>query len=363
MIAEVVQLLDEQGDALGLPRLHPGLVIGIDADPAGKVTMLLLDGDGRPRAVAKVGRRPGSDGRRLTDEHAALVRVRRHTLARTDDTVPRPLILAQVADRPVLVTSVVTGAPLSVRYYRPGHVCSESRVRADFDAAADWLAAFHSDMALTTVSCEQAWHDHLAPLFARYRAEVGWSDWEAGLYDRMLRWVDDLRSIPIPVGYVHGDYCIGNVLLCGAVITGVVDWELGREPALALTDVFKFAASYGSFLDRAAAPRRDGIAGHPGWAAARRRWGAHSAWPNLAGFVYAFRGAGWFPEAVRDYLAANYQRMGLPEEVQPLFLTAFVAEQVLVLDNPVYRQGYRDLLHALADMYDDYPARRPAVAG
>jgi len=359
LIDEVVRVLAERSAELRLLQLRPGVVIGVDADPAGKVTMLLVDAEGRARAVAKVGRRPGTDGRHLTDEHEALVRVRRHALPRAGSTVPRPLLLEHVAGRLVLVTSVLKGAPLSVRYYRPGHVSSASRVREDFAAAGEWLAAFQSDTELQTVSCAEAWHTQLMPLFARYRATVGWSEWEANLYERVLRWVDDFGSVPVQLGSVHGDYCIGNVLLDGTKVAGVVDWELGREPALALTDVFKFAASYGSFLDRAASARGDGLAGHPGWADVRNRWAAHSSWPNLAGFLYAFHGAGWFPEVVRDYLAANYLRMGCPAEVQPLFLIGFVAEQVLTLDNPVYRQGYRDLLHALADMYDDY---RPVSA-
>jgi hypothetical protein len=362
VIEDVLRMLDARGGELGLPRLRPGVVIGIDADPAGKVTMLLLDDHGRPRAVAKVGRRPGSDARRLTNEHAALIRVRRHRLATIAESVPRPLLLGRVAGRLVLVTSAVPGAPLSVRYYRPGHVRSAARVGADFTAAARWLAAFQSDTGLTTISCEQAWHTYLAPLLDRYRATVGWSNWEAALHARMRRWAEDLGSEPVPVGAVHGDYCIGNVLLDGDAVVGVVDWELGREPAVALTDVFKFAASYGSFLDRSAPRRRGGIAGHPGWAAARARWAGHSAWPNLAGFLYAFRGTGWFPEIVGDYLEANYRRMGCSAEIQPLLLTAFVAEQALVLDNPVYRRGYRDLLRALGRMYDDYPPLRRAVA-
>ena len=63
MIADLVRMLDERGAELDLPRLHPGVVIGVDADPAGKVTMLLVDDDARPRAVAKVGRRPGGPSR------------------------------------------------------------------------------------------------------------------------------------------------------------------------------------------------------------------------------------------------------------------------------------------------------------
>jgi Phosphotransferase enzyme family len=361
MITEVIRCVADLGDEFGLPRLNPGVVIGIDSDRAGKVTMLLVDDTGRPRAIAKVGRRAGLDDARLVQEHAALQRLHGHAMPLTVDTVPRPLMLRRIADRLVLVTSVVSGVPLTVRYHRPGHVRSESHVRADFDAAANWLTAFQSDTGLQTISCEEAWRIHLAPVFARYRAAIGWSEWEAGLYERLLDRVGELANVSVPVGFAHGDYCIGNVLFDRDVVRGVVDWELGREPALALTDVFKFAASYGSFLDRASSPRGDGIAGHPGWATIARRCRAHSSWPNLAGFVYAFQGAGWFPEVVRDYLDANFRRMGCPQDVQPLFLMGFVAEQALVLDNPVYRQGYRDVLRALADMFDDHRPLRAAV--
>lgn len=360
MIDDLVQMLNERSAPLGLPRLHPGLVIGVDADPAGKVTMILLDDGGSPRAVAKVSRRRDDDSR-LDAEHSALQRVRQHALPSVGSSVPRPLLLERVAGRPALVTTAVPGAPLSVRYHHPGHVSSPLRVEADFAAAGHWLAAFHSDTGISTVSCEEVWHSQMEPLFARYQASVGWSDWEAGLYGRMLRWVDDLADVPIPLASVHGDYCIGNVLLHGDVVTGVVDWELGREPAVALTDVFKFAASYGSFLDRAAPQRGDGIAGHAGWATARRRWGSSSSWSNLTGFVYTYFGDGWFPELVRDYLMGSYCRLGCPPDVEPLFLVGFVAEQVLTLDNPVYRNGYRDLLRAMAELYEDHRPTRSAV--
>jgi hypothetical protein len=94
----------------------------------------------------------------------------------------------------------------------------------------------------------------------------------------------------------------------------------------------------------------------------RARWGERSTWTNLIGFVYAFLGSGWFPEVVRDYLAANYRRLACPPEVQPLFLAAFVAGQVLTLDNPTYRRGYRELLHVLSELDDRHIRAHLAVA-
>jgi hypothetical protein len=157
---------------------------------------------------------------------------------------------------------------------------------------------------------------------------------------------------------VHGDYALGNVLVADDAtadlrVTGVVDWELGQRCGLAVTDLFKFVASYGSFLDRAAAPLRSGLRGHPGWGRTKTALtptapGRPSPWPNMVGFLYAFTGSGWFPDLVGEYLHAGYRRLGVPADVQGVFLPAFVAQQATTLSDAGYRQGYRDLLAALA---------------
>jgi len=360
MIDALVHQLNERSQGLGLPPLRGGLVIAVDADPAGKVSLLLLDRAGSPRAVAKVSRRRDDDGR-LEAEYAALQRLRDRPLPRVGPSVPRPLLLERFSGRPALVTTAVPGAPLSVRYHHPGHVSSPRRVAADLAAAGQWLAAFHDDVGTTAVSCQEVWLTQLVPLFERYRGTIGWSEWEGELFERMRSWVGDLAEVRVPMTFVHGDYCIGNLLLDGDVVSGVVDWELGRGVAPALTDVFKLPASYGSFLDRAA-PRRDGgVVGHAGWAVAGKRWAGRSSWPNLTGFLYTFFGDGWFPELVRDHLLRSYRRLGCPPEVEPLFLVGFVAEQVLTLDNPVYRQGYRDVLRTMSELYAGQLPWRPAV--
>ena len=360
MIGEVVRSLNERTELLGLRSVRPGLVVGVDADVAGKITMLLLDETGRVGAVVKVARSTSHD-HALCAEYDALMSIHSQPLPHVGAAIPRAVLLDRIESRLVLVTTAVPGAPLSVRYYRPGHAQSEARVRADFAAVGDWLGAFHSDAPGQLVRCDEAWQTYGVPLFERYRRIVGWSDWEERFLARMQRWVHDLADVTIPTTSVHGDYCIGNVLLEGNRVTGVVDWELGRASGLAFTDVFKFAASYGSFLDRAIPQHRGRLAGHPGWGDVKSRWGDRSAWTNLIGFVYAFFGSGWFPEVVRNYLATNYRRLACSPEIQPLFLAVFVAEQVLTLDNPTYRCGYRELLHVLSELDDEHAGPRLAV--
>jgi aminoglycoside phosphotransferase (APT) family kinase protein len=251
---------------------------------------------------------------------------------------------------------------MTVRYHRPGHVRSPSAVAGDFSAAAGWLAAFQQDTGQGAMSCAEAFGTLAVPAFERYRAAIGWGEAEERLLARCAATAQRLADSTVPVCAVHGDFAPGNLLVddpggARAGVCGVVDWELGRALGTPFTDLFKFAASYGSFLDRAAAPGRSGPRGHPGWGDVRSRVAVADPWPNLVGFLYAFRGHGWFPDLVRAYLADGYQRLGVPADVQEVFLPAFVAEQATTLQDPVYRQGYRDVLHELADD----SATRPAM--
>jgi hypothetical protein len=117
-----------------------------------------------------------------------------------------------------------------------------------------------------------------------------------------------------------------------------------------LSDVLKFAASYSSFLDRAAPPRAGVMHGHPGWQAARQRWLSPSGWPNLTGFMYGFYGEGWYPDLVRTFVGRHAARLGLPPVAVPVLMRAFVVEQATALANRTYARGYQDVLHVLHDL-------------
>jgi hypothetical protein len=363
VIGAVCDRLNALGPRQGLPPLCSGMVVGIDRDPAAKVTIFLFDEAGVPAAVAKVARRPAEEAA-LRAEHAVLLDLRAAYLPTISAELPRPLLMEPVGGRAVLATTVLPGSPMTVRYHEPGHVQDPGLVAADFRLAGSWLRRFQ-DETRSGEPCgtAEAFDRWVRPTFARYRDRVGWGAWEERLLEQLALLAGELGDVAVPVVAVHGDYATGNLLVERGRISGVVDWERGRAAGQPLSDIFKFAASYGSYLDRAAPPRNGTLPGHPGWAQARDRWGAFAGWSNAVGFLYAFLGQGWFPDLVRAFLAEHLRRLALPLAACALFLPVFLAEQAMALDNPVYRDGYRSLLSVLADECDARWLHRLEVAG
>jgi hypothetical protein len=347
MIGAVRDRINAISTSHGLPRVTGGIVIAIDYAPAAKATLLLFGADGRPCLVAKLARCPETEPV-LVAEHAALRDVWSTRPPSIMAELPRPVALERVAGRLVLLSTAVPGTPLRTHYYSPGHVRHPERVAADMTVAGSWLARFQEETRSGTVTLgPETFDEWIRPTFDRYRAEVGWSGWEAGLLDHLSDLCAQLSGARVPVVAVHGDYAPGNILLDSERVSGVVDWELGRGAGLPFSDLFKFAASYGSYLDRACPPVRGVLAGHPGWSQARDRWGFTPEWTNGTGILYAFFGSGWFPELVRSYLNEHLRRLVVPAATTQLFLPVFLAEQVLALQEPTYRDGYRRLLRLL----------------
>lgn len=347
MISALIDALDRRHSTLGIAPVRSGLVLGLDRDPTAKVTLLLFGEDGRPVAVAKTTRSEGETGL-LEHEYDTLVQLARTKLERTGTTVPRPLLLERICGHLVLVTTAVNGSPLLVRYHSPGHARSARLVALDFETAGRWLARFQRDTASGRRDCHDVYLDTATDVLTRFQAAHGWGRLEEQFVDRLHEQAHSLTGVQVPLVTVHGDYCLGNVLTNDRTVTGVVDWELGQGAGPPFTDLFKFATSYASYLDRALPSTGAGVLGHPGWAEARDRWTGPGAWPNLVGFLYAFAGQGWFPRIVRDYLLDGYERLGVPAPAGDLFLPLFVAQQAVTLADPVYRNGYRNLFLALA---------------
>jgi hypothetical protein len=334
---------------LGLPGVTGGIVIAVDYAPAAKATLLLFGPDGLPLFVAKLARR--TDGERaLVTEYEALMKLWSAQPRTVTAELPRPLALEHVAGRLVLLSTAVRGTPLMVRYYTPGHVRHPDLVAEDFAVAGTWLARFQEETRSGTVTLgRDMFEQWIRPILLRYRTEVGWSDWESGLADHMSELCALLSGSPVPVVAGHGDFAPGNILVDHGRVSGVVDWELGKSACLPFSDLFKFAASYGSYLDRASPPIRGALAMHPGWSQARDRWGSTPGWTNRTGIMYAFFGSGWFPELIWGFLDRHLRRLQVPSDAARLFLLVFLAEQVLALEQPTYRNGYRALLQLLWD--------------
>lgn len=363
MIGAVCDRLNALGPRPRLPRLRGGLVVGLDRDPAAKVTLILFGEDGTPSVIAKVARQAAAE-QALLAEHAMLLDLWKSRLPTVAGELPRLLLIERIGGRVVLATTFLPGSPLTVRYYTPGHVQDPGQVAEDFRLAGSWLARFQrATQSGGVVLGTKAFDDWVRPTFARYRDTVGWSDWEQRLLDRLALLAHELDGVSVPLVAVHGDYAIGNLLVDRGRVSGAIDWELGRQVGMPFSDLFKFAASYGSYLDRTAPPTHGKVPGHPGWAEARERWGVFAGWTNAVGFLHAYFGRGWFPELVRSFLLEHFGRLAVPPSAGALFLPAFVAEQAMALENPVYRKGYRSLLFVLWQERDARWLRRLEAAG
>lgn len=337
-----------------------GVVVGMDRDPMAKVTLLLFDDRGEFVAVAKVARDPRAETA-LRAEGEALCRLASAPLRTIRRQVPVPLLLERIEGRLILASTAVTGAPMTVRYYTPGHVVDQDRVAVDFELAGTWLTALQHETTTPTVTMSEAFERHVVPVVERYRRRIGWSDWEAVVFAELENDARALADLMVPTPLLHGDYAIGNILVRDREVAGVVDWELSRESALPLLDVLKFAASYSSFLDRAQPPHAAALLGHPGWRSAARQWQAPDGWTNLTGFMYGFFGDGWYPDLVRRFVDEHTTRLGLPATVLPMLLRAFVVEQATVLDNTTYARGYQALLRTLHDTMQRRPVGSAGV--
>jgi aminoglycoside phosphotransferase (APT) family kinase protein len=333
----------------GRSPLRGAIVAGADRDPGAKVTYIFFDDDGDPSAVAKVARRPSGEAA-LMAEHAVLRELWSLGVPTVTDHAPRPLALERIGDRLVLIVSPVAGQPMTTRYYAPGHVTDPRAVAEDFAVAASWLRRFQHETDRSAVALdEESFERWVGSVFERYRRTIGWSEVEESLFRTLRQRASDLRGCPIPVAAVHGDYAMGNLLLEGSRLTGVIDWEFGGLAEPPFRDVYKFPTSYGCYLDRAQPARRGRIPGHEGRAELGEHWDRYGDWANTAGFAYSYFGRGWFPDQVRRFVLGLLEDLGVPRAANALFFPVFLAEQAMALEDPAFRAGYRSLLVATAE--------------
>ncbi|MEA2557583.1 MAG: hypothetical protein QOG88_1121 [Actinomycetota bacterium] len=344
-------LAERAPEALGEPHLHGGsIVLGGDRHPDAKVTVLLFDNQGAPAVAAKMARGGSIGATALTAEYEALLRLHAALASAGEGLgLPRPLAFGEVGGRLVLAETVVTGAPLTTRYYQRGHVTEPGAVDADLEMVATWLRRFRADSNAGTVPLDASTFDEwVASVFLRFADTFGWGPELEDLLRDVRERARELMGCPIPVGGSHGDLAIANVLVDGDHVSGVVDWELGAIGAPPFADIYKFPLSYGAFLDRAAPAGSGVVSGHPGRHEIGVHWSRYGDWPNLIGFAYAFFGQGWFPDRIRSFVSGELADLGLPGSINAVFFPAFLAHQAMVLPDPVYREGYRRVLEGFA---------------
>jgi aminoglycoside phosphotransferase (APT) family kinase protein len=332
----------ERSAVLGFPRdpAHPRLrellsqagstAILVDAsrDPnSGVVVLLIPPGAAAPRLAVKIATTEAA-ARTLGAEARLLVALQHMSLPRTGSTLPRHEATFDADGMLAVAATVVPGTPMSTGYHAFRHSSRPSLVRADFAAAANWLAGLHADsmgapapVAVLDGTAERitarwpgdAQADALAELLPPVRAR--------------------LASATTPRTVVHGDFWAGNLLVRGGRVSGAVDWAAGQVSGEPLRDVARFALSYSLYLDRHTRPGRP-VPGHPELRAAG--WGA--------GIRYAVAGQHWFGRVVRDYVGGALARLGTPSALWRDVLLAGLAEVAATADHPGFAVRHRDLL-------------------
>ncbi|HEU4421110.1 MAG TPA: aminoglycoside phosphotransferase family protein [Pilimelia sp.] len=307
------------------------VLLGGSRDPNAKVTLVLLDDYG-PAFVVKVAT-TGTAAQVVRNEGALLEALAGAGLGRLAPTLPRAIGYLSADGLPALVTTALTGVPMTVRYHGWRHIARRRRVRADFAAAGAWLADLQARSAgppapVTLLA------DSLETITTRFAGHPALP----ALTDRLAASAQVLAGHATPRTIVHGDYWFGNLLLADGRVVGVVDWECGALTGEPLRDVARFPVSYALYLDRHTRPGRR-VRGHRQLRA--DSWGA--------GIAYAVNGRGWFPEVVRRYLADALTRLGLPAELSRDVLIAGIAEVAATADHPDFARDHLEVLARILD--------------
>lgn len=297
-----------------------------DTNP--KATILVLpEGASVPSLAIKV---PLTDGAvsSISREAAALRDLHALGLGALTSTVPRCLDLVEHAGRVVLVSSAVTGTPLSVGYHAWRHTARPAAVLADFRLAGDWLAQLQ-EVRTGDGAPEEGVARWAARLAARWVEDPA----TPRVLDAVAEVADRLSAAASPQTPVHGDFWFGNVLRGDGHVSGVVDWESATTKGDPLRDLARFVLSYSLYLDRHTKPGFP-VRGHLGLRA--KRWGD--------GVRHALLGRGWYPDLVRDFLVAGLSRRGLPERLWFDVALAGVAEVAATSDHDDFARRHRDLV-------------------
>ncbi len=280
-----------------------GLLLAASKDPDAKVTYLLTSSETWRCTTGLVCKIPTTQRSvsAVRREAHALVELRRMPLGRLSGTIPRYVSSVPAGTRvgpavEMLVSTQLSGTPISVRYHHWRHTSRPGPVTRDLDLALDWLSILWAETS--TEAAPLTWAGEVADEVA---GRWDGSDLAAPAVAR-LRAADAAMSRHLcPRTTVHGDYWFGNVLLEDDRVSGVVDWEACDLDGWPLRDAARFLLSYSLYLDRHTRPGRR-VPGHRGL---RRE-------VNGDAMRYAALGSGWYPSLVRARLGRVLRQLGLP---------------------------------------------------
>jgi aminoglycoside phosphotransferase len=306
--------------------------LAMSKDPNAKVTVLLFGpGENLPRYVAKV---PTTDTaeQSVRREAAGLAQLSRRDTGPIRATVPRVVTLAEHNGRLVLVTTALPGRTMLAAYHSWRHTARPAAVRADLDAASQWLAELQNCTSGPDRELAGTLDWATAVIACRFGDDPGTTE-DLGQLSALQ---DRLAGLRVPQVVMHGDFWPGNLLLAAGRVRGVVDWECARLDGPPTRDLARFVIAYSLYLDRHTWPGRR-VAGHAELRAGR--WGA--------GIEYAVNGTSWYPQLAQRFVADGLQRLGVPAASWRDVLLAEIACIAAEADHPDFARSHLQLLRRL----------------
>jgi aminoglycoside phosphotransferase len=337
----MTDVLPAEGRFAGVQRVPPTLaefidssglrsiVIGTSKDPNAKVTVLLVSPQTRVPVLAIKAPTTDAAARAVECERRMLVDLATTLPEELGSTIPGAVCTVDYEGRSGLVTTAVTGAPMTRAYLRHDR---EAVTRHHFAALARWLDSLQTATAgdRAPIDMDGGVADRIRRRF-RHDPAVGYD------LTRLAEISARLREHSVARTVVHGDLWFGNLLLCRGRLTGVVDWEDAELRGEPVRDLVRFAIAYALYLDRGTGRGRR-VRGFPGLRASR--WGA--------GIDFGINGTGWFPELFRDFVRDGLNRLGAPPELWRDAVLAGVAEVAARADDSGFAGAHLALFRRLS---------------
>lgn len=178
--------------------------------------------------------------------------------------VPAPTVVAFVAGADPADEPGADGAATLITRHVPGETIARKIIRDDRFAAAREVLVDQLGRALARLHRIDADAvDGLEPVdpLATSRERLDEIGQPHPAFELAFRWLDAHRPPPGPIGVVHGDYRLGNVIVDEGGLAAVIDWELVHlgDPMEDLGWLCVPAWRFGSRLPAAGLGTRDAL--------------------------------------------------------------------------------------------------------
>lgn len=241
MIPQLRHYLLENWSSLPLRGLRPReLAFVVQATGVSKVCCFIFaGGENEPRWIAKMPRSP-RDNAVIKYEYSLVKHLREHASEYVRETVPGPLLVMEIAGHVIGIERYIQARPMDGLL--AGSDRSEKSMRHYLDLACDWLLRSQQEtVGQQRCMSESQIQTYLFEPITTLQAESRLSEDERAYLGRLAERVSQLKRLPLPLVFKHGDFRPGNILVKDSGIQ-VIDWEFGAATALPLMDVFGLLA-------------------------------------------------------------------------------------------------------------------------